>query len=498
MGDRVYAAERIMKKRHRKGRGVEYFVKWKGWSTKHSTWEPEENILDGRLIDIFEQREQSGYTAAKRGPKKKNQQAAVERAKAEEVIETDGESSQDESEPAEKVAAPPAVAPTEETTEEKQPAAVAEDPKPSTTVPPSSSSSSAQPADSSEQRVAAPTEGAKGKEEVVGGKEKTEGGAEAVTSQQSRKEAAGTKRKAEVLSKESGKIGVTITTSSPPHTASKVPKLGSPAPVGVASKVPNRRVSASSPRHTSSADDKPLTVCTTSSTTSTSQSPGASPRPTVKTPLASPQPPATTSSMSPSSTKDALPTAKPASGAGMMASPMCSSTPVPRKSGAGLQNAGAAFDKKSPILSPVNSTQQTAQQVSGGTAAASSPTPVRAEEPPTAAVKLDNNQLLNGHAPDRANAGQRQITDRANTGQRQLSATTGMHPPPPPPLVISHVLTNPGPDYWRTRNPVANEIVITDVTVNLSTVTIRECKTEKGFFKDRPDGTMAPQSSDIK
>lgn len=43
-----------------------------------------------------------------------------------------------------------------------------------------------------------------------------------------RRELSGTKRKAEVLSKESGKIGVTITTSSPPHTAAKVQRLASP------------------------------------------------------------------------------------------------------------------------------------------------------------------------------------------------------------------------------------------------------------------------------
>lgn len=43
-----------------------------------------------------------------------------------------------------------------------------------------------------------------------------------------RREVSGTKRKAEVLSKESGKIGVTITTSSPPHTAAKVQRLATP------------------------------------------------------------------------------------------------------------------------------------------------------------------------------------------------------------------------------------------------------------------------------
>ena len=46
-------------------------------------------------------------------------------------------------------------------------------------------------------------------------------------------------------------------------------------------------------------------------------------------------------------------------------------------------------------------------------------------------------------------------------------------------------LTNPGTDYWHARNPVADQVFITDVTVNLKTVTIRECKTEKGFFRER-------------
>lgn len=52
-------------------------------------------------------------------------------------------------------------------------------------------------------------------------------------------------------------------------------------------------------------------------------------------------------------------------------------------------------------------------------------------------------------------------------------------------VLIRPKFTNPGLDYWRKKNPVADKIFITDVTVDLNTVTIRECATEKGFFRER-------------
>ncbi|XP_029031124.1 chromobox protein homolog 6a [Betta splendens] len=72
-GDRIFAAEAILKRRVRKAR-IEYLVKWKGWAMKHSTWEPEENILDDRLILGFEQKERDRelHGPKKRGPKPKN------------------------------------------------------------------------------------------------------------------------------------------------------------------------------------------------------------------------------------------------------------------------------------------------------------------------------------------------------------------------------------------------------------------------------------------
>jgi hypothetical protein len=64
----------------------------------------------------------------------------------------------------------------------------------------------------------------------------------------------------------------------------------------------------------------------------------------------------------------------------------------------------------------------------------------------------------------------------------------------PPPTLIPQLLTSPSSEYWHARNPVADQVFITDVTVNLKTVTIRECKTEKGFFRNRD----VSNQSDIK
>ncbi|GAB1299602.1 Chromobox protein homolog 7 [Apodemus speciosus] len=72
IGEQVFAVESIRKKRVRKGK-VEYLVKWKGWPPKYSTWEPEEHILDPRLVMAYEEKEErdraSGYR--RRGPRPK-------------------------------------------------------------------------------------------------------------------------------------------------------------------------------------------------------------------------------------------------------------------------------------------------------------------------------------------------------------------------------------------------------------------------------------------
>lgn len=73
-------------------------MKWKGWSQKHNTWEPEENILDNRLIDLYEQSQKSD--GARRGPKGKNKERHTTAPTA--AVDTEdeglrsGEESQDE------------------------------------------------------------------------------------------------------------------------------------------------------------------------------------------------------------------------------------------------------------------------------------------------------------------------------------------------------------------------------------------------------------------
>ncbi|KAJ8246391.1 hypothetical protein GJAV_G00267240 [Gymnothorax javanicus] len=57
IGGQVFDAECILSKRPKKGK-FEYLVKWRGWSSKHNSWEPEANILDPRLLAAFHKSEQ--------------------------------------------------------------------------------------------------------------------------------------------------------------------------------------------------------------------------------------------------------------------------------------------------------------------------------------------------------------------------------------------------------------------------------------------------------
>uniref|UniRef100_A0A224XSR8 Chromo domain-containing protein n=1 Tax=Panstrongylus lignarius TaxID=156445 RepID=A0A224XSR8_9HEMI len=274
MGDRVYAAERIMKKRLRKGR-VEYFVKWKGWSQKHSTWEPEENILDGRLIEIFEQNQRTDVTPHKRGPKKKeHKQTPVSTGTEREIDENNEEAVESHDDVQGDIGDVPSdehvngtdgeVAETEKTEQETRDVVSEEEEERRDRVEPAApvtgesetSGGPAEDVENSERPTSVPTPPATSPPPVTtpttppAAVQSLPPTAPAVDGEEVARPAT-TKRKAEVLSKESGKIGVTITTS-PPHTAAKIAKLaGSPTlPVGgVSPSHPSKTNSAKSPRH---------------------------------------------------------------------------------------------------------------------------------------------------------------------------------------------------------------------------------------------------------
>ncbi|XP_072029457.1 uncharacterized protein [Amphiura filiformis] len=66
---RIFVVERIVDRRMRKGH-PEYLVKWRDWTNKFNTWEPEENILDRELLDVFmlrQQKKQLNKEGKKRG-----------------------------------------------------------------------------------------------------------------------------------------------------------------------------------------------------------------------------------------------------------------------------------------------------------------------------------------------------------------------------------------------------------------------------------------------
>lgn len=50
----TFLVERILQSRKRKGK-EEFYVKWKGYSSRHNSWEPRENIIGTKLIELFEE-----------------------------------------------------------------------------------------------------------------------------------------------------------------------------------------------------------------------------------------------------------------------------------------------------------------------------------------------------------------------------------------------------------------------------------------------------------
>lgn len=336
-GNSIYAAEKIMKKRVRRGK-VEYRVKWKGWSQRHNTWEPEENILDARLIEAFERSLNKSSTPAKRGAKRK-----------EPVYETESED-----EPEEK----PVVKAERNKHHKKEPSSSKvkkDEERPSTSA----------------IKIKQEEEDSSSSDEVLQKIQKDD-----------------TKRKAEVLSKESGKIGITIKTSPQEKKLEKTPP---PVPSATPVEKP-----------------KPVTTKVES-------------KPNEDENVISPPPPPITP----------------------MAPAVTAAAPGENDTQKKLEQEPSKTETLEPMLA------------------------VNAPEAPTQPIA----------APK---------SDPVQEAPKQQVAPPQTPPPETPakPSAPQSPEIAP-PRLWLPRCHMTDQIFITDVTVNQETATIRECKTEKGFFRER-------------
>lgn len=183
---------------------VEYRVKWKGWSQRHNTWEPEENILDDRLIDIFEKSQRYGPSIPKKQIRKRilDETDSDEDASQIDAIEKEPNLKKEKVKAKELSKKPESakIAKKEDASNQKAPATILNS---------SSDVSTKVPAISAVPKIIYPHDS------II----EAEDASSSSSDDQPivPKEVHGAKRKAEVLSKESGKIGVTIkkTSTSP-------------------------------------------------------------------------------------------------------------------------------------------------------------------------------------------------------------------------------------------------------------------------------------------
>uniref|UniRef100_A0A224YJT9 Chromobox protein 8 n=1 Tax=Rhipicephalus zambeziensis TaxID=60191 RepID=A0A224YJT9_9ACAR len=554
VGERVFAAECIQKKRIRKGR-VEYYVKWRGWSHKYNTWEPEENILDGRLLEAFES-SQRDSGSGKRGQKSKKERShstsepqqdlrhESNKAKSEDDTSNDapatphGNSSSTETNPAVSPphSPPPVLSPgaTEEkdsstvtaasrlsastlqsaTSPQQQPPtpqptpvtpkpqpAEAKEPsskaKPAVAVasPPKTLQSAKSPKEEEEkakQVTAAPSQPPSEKSCEPATPVSKPNQAEACLSsppvlEASKKPDTATKRKLDVKpTSSSPQIQVAAVSQQPP---SKMPRLSRPTEVP-----------------TINTASKPLPVSTTAASLVNGSSPVRAPvRPPVAFKPITPRlgmtnvhhthPPASHLAVPPVAARLGTGQLGPATVARISRPPhLALPTSAPSLHQAAPNSANSVGPIPHPTAVPI-----------------SSPVPATGVVAPQQPVPSAT-PVLNG----RDGAPPQPGSDRENVCKPAVSAVSqgkpmhshnGQAASPPMLLPPKEASTEPAvaepeysqlaiiPDFWQKQSPVVDQVLITDVTANLVTVTVRECRTQAGFFRDRSN-EQAPK--DIK
>lgn len=422
-------------------------MKWQKWSSRYNTWEPEENIIDKRLIASFEGTNEA--TPSRKGPKKRGRVIKPEPDTEEEGIEEDtvtvaaDDYDEDDDEENDRMTNDSRLdgsltRPHESTSRDKSsknkknPYSLSSPYTNSTLATKQSESRKSNgtyvsaSADSRVKTAAASTKknssahqrSARASMRIDDDTESSSSSDDQPLSQSSTnskklrtKDIVGTKRKAEVLSKESGKIGVTIKTSpeGPPPT-----------------KIVCTNVSAT-----------PITVPIKSEPAPLSpETPASHPESNIP-----PEKP-TTSTM-----KSELAAAAAAVVAGDDVD-------------AGAGGGGGAAD--------------------GGN--------VDVHLIPFKSMKQENRDRDHRQVQNRAETNS---AHNVNSNSGSCSSTSKIHrdvnkPEKRAPPIPTSPRPVP-PRLWLPKCSVSDQVIITDVTVNKETVTIRECKMEAGFFQPRHD-----------
>ncbi|EEC16696.1 nucleolin, putative, partial [Ixodes scapularis] len=460
VGERVFAAECIQKKRIRKGR-AEYLVKWRGWSHKYNTWEPEENILDVRLLEAFES-SQKDVGPGKRGQKPKKERNAKHdssKGKSEDDTSNDGVGTpHSKGAPSDSAATPspsrslhPISSPRPSAAEERDVAARVASPVTSPPKTPQSSAAATHSHPQSEPKATSPPSKPPVPPATAADSKSTHSPSE--------KEKKDPPRNVKPIVPDVARSETLAASKQPEPSKTAMPKLAAEQPVAPRpappTTVPKPAPKFEAPqRHAAPAppfvNGSPATVRPTA--------PGSAARPPTSFKPITPRPPiASVASQPPSNHHH---------GHSHLAVP-----PVAARLGTGHHGAAtAARIARPPHLPSPPVSMATPPNGAPPVAVAAAVTP---QPPPP---------LVNGKPASPHGAANH--SDQENHGVAHTANAPPANVPTKAPEVPSAPLAAI-PDFWQKQSPVVDQIFITDVTANLVTVTVRECRTQAGFFRDR-------------